>query len=88
MESALADYRSESVRSRALVQALIESENAATRARTRYRLGADSFLLVLDAERSRSDAASLMSASDLRKAQIQVTLFRALGGGWEAAGAY
>lgn len=87
VESALADYRAESIRGRALAGALAESEKAAARARTRYRLGAESFLLVLDAERSRNDAASQMAASDIRKAQIQVTLFRALGGGWETSSA-
>ena len=87
VETALADYRAEALRSHALIDALSESETAASRAHTRYRLGADSYLLVLDAERTRNDAASQMAASDIRKAQIQVTLFRALGGGWELASA-
>lgn len=83
VESALADYRAERARRTSLTTALADTEQTVKRARARYRLGADSYLLVLDAERSRNDTASLLAASHLRIAQIQVALFRALGGGWE-----
>lgn len=83
VETALADYRAEKLRNVALREAASESEQAATRALSRYRLGADSYLLALDAERVRTDAAAQAVASDTRLAQIQVSLFRALGGGWE-----
>ena len=84
MESALADHRAEVARRGALAQAAADSEQAAARAGTRYRLGAENYLVVLDAERVRNDAITQLAASDLRLAQIQVQLFRALGGGWEA----
>lgn len=84
VETALADYRAESIRHASLTDALLENDKVVKRARARFRLGADSYLLVLDAERSRNDTASQQAASDLRIAQIQVALFRALGGGWEA----
>jgi NodT family efflux transporter outer membrane factor (OMF) lipoprotein len=83
VESALADYRAERSRRAELASALGESEKAARRAQARFRLGADSYLLVLDAERTRTDIATLGAASDLRLAQIEIALFRALGGGWE-----
>jgi outer membrane protein TolC len=35
--------------------------------------------------RTRNDAAAQLAQSDLRIAQLQVALFRALGGGWEEA---
>ena len=83
VETALADYRAESVRHVSLTDALLENDKTVKRSRARFRLGADSYLLVLDAERSRNDTAIQRAASDLRIAQIQVALFRALGGGWE-----
>lgn len=84
VETVLADYRAELERRAALEAALLESSNAAVRAQARYRLGADSYLLVLDAERSRNDAASQRVASDTRVALLQVALFRALGAGWQS----
>lgn len=86
VETALADYRAERSRRVSLASALGEADKALTRSKARFRLGADSYLLVLDAERSRNDTASQLAASDLRMAQIQVVLFRALGGGWEEPG--
>ncbi len=83
VETALADYSAERARRAVLALALVESDKVATRARVRFDLGADSYLLVLDAERTRNEAGSQLAASDLRIAQIQVLLFRALGGGWE-----
>ena len=53
-----------------------------TRADARFRLGADSYLQVVDAERTRNDTGALLVGSDLRIALTQVALFRALGGGW------
>lgn len=83
VETALSDYRAESARRQVLASALAQSERAVARAASRHRLGADSYLLVIDAERSRNGAASQLLVSDLRLAQVQVSLFRALGGGWE-----
>lgn len=83
VETALADYRAEQQRRAELASAFDESEKAARRAQARFRLGADNYLLVLDAERTRTDVATLGAASELRIAQTQVALFRALGGGWE-----
>ncbi|WP_091743312.1 efflux transporter outer membrane subunit [Phenylobacterium immobile] len=84
VETALADYQAEGSRRASLTLALAEAEQVLKRANARQRLGADNYLLVLDAERSRNTAASQLVLSEARIAQTQVAIFRALGGGWEA----
>ncbi len=54
------------------------------RAEARFRLGADSYLLVLDAQRTQANLTLQVAASRGRIAQLQVQLLRALGGGWES----
>lgn len=83
-EVALANYRAENERYGALAAALVDADKAMVRARARFRLGADSYILVIDAERTRNDTAAQLAVSRLRLAQIQVALFRALGGGWQS----
>jgi NodT family efflux transporter outer membrane factor (OMF) lipoprotein len=83
VESTLADYQAEYARSASLEAALAQSERARRRAAARFRLGADSYLLVLDADRTHADLTLLKATSEARLAQIQVLLFRALGGGWQ-----
>ncbi|KVL46538.1 hypothetical protein WT01_36290 [Burkholderia cepacia] len=83
VETTLAQYRSEHQRRDTLTMARAEGEMAVKRASTRYRLGADNYLSVLDAERTRNNAVGELAMSDMRIAQLQVALFRALGGGWE-----
>lgn len=84
VEAALSDYQAEHRRREALRAAEAGSERALTRAKARHRLGADSYLAVVDAERSRNGAATQRLASDARLSQLQVAIFRALGGGWRA----
>ena len=45
--------------------------------------GADSFLQLIQAERDRADARAARAASDAAVADAQISLFKALGGGWE-----
>jgi NodT family efflux transporter outer membrane factor (OMF) lipoprotein len=85
VETVLTQYRSEHRRRDLLTVARAEGEIALKRASARYRLGADSYLSVLDAERTRNSAANELVGSDMRIAQLQVALFRALGGGWETS---
>ncbi|MBK9589238.1 MAG: TolC family protein [Sphingomonadales bacterium] len=65
VETVLADYQAEHRRHAALALALRESEAASSRALVRYQLGADSFLVALDAERTRNEAALMLSSSNL-----------------------
>jgi NodT family efflux transporter outer membrane factor (OMF) lipoprotein len=83
VENALADYRGEQARRVALQAAVGEADKAVRRAGARQRLGAENYLVVLDAERVRNDTALQLLQSEVRIAQIQVALYRALGGGWE-----
>jgi NodT family efflux transporter outer membrane factor (OMF) lipoprotein len=87
VETALSDVRAERDRQAALLAAAAQAELAVRRAQARQRAGADSYLLVVDAERTRSTAASDLLASQIRLAQAQVGLFRALGGGWQRTAA-
>lgn len=82
VETALAGYDAETRRNRALVQALAQAELSARRAASRVRLGDAAFLLQLDAERTRTQAALGQAQSDLAVARAEIALFRALGGGW------
>ncbi len=69
----------------ALGRALASAENAARLSRLRFDNGADSFLQLLDAERSRAATRAAYAQAQAARADAQVSLFKALGGGWENA---
>ena len=52
-------------------------------AQARYREGVDDFLIVLDAQRSLYSARDQLQQTRLAQLLALVTLYRALGGGWE-----
>ena len=60
-----------------------QSAEAARIARLRYRAGAESFQIVLDAERELAQSEALLAAADADLSDATVTLFLALGGGWQ-----
>jgi NodT family efflux transporter outer membrane factor (OMF) lipoprotein len=82
-ESALAVYARELDRNAALKRARDQSALAAEQARTLHRFGRSDFLTALDAERTLAAAESALAASDAQLVTDQVSLFLALGGGWE-----
>lgn len=84
-EQALARYAGEIERNGALRRAATASDDAAALSRLRFDSGADSFLQLLDAERSRAGARAALAQSDAALAEAQVALFKALGGGWADA---
>lgn len=84
-EQALARYAGEIERNGALRRAATASDDAAALSRLRFDSGADSFLQLLDAERSRASARATLAQSDAALAEAQVALFKALGGGWADA---
>jgi len=49
----------------------------------RYRAGAESFQIVLDAERELAQSEALLSSAEAQFSDATVTLFLALGGGWQ-----
>ena len=81
-ETALSAYANELDRQRALKMARDEAAKAALLSRQRFDVGADSFLSVLDAERTLAGTDAALAASQQGVANAQVTLFKALAGSW------
>ena len=83
VDNALTAYRSEQTRRQRLMEAVAESRIALELARTRYRQGVADFLAVLDAQRNLAANELLLSDSTTTVSGNLVTLYKALGGGWE-----
>lgn len=84
--TALSAYGNELDRRLALTQARDEAETAVRLSRLRFNAGADSFLAVLDAERTLAASEASLAASDARVTTLQIALFKALAGGWQGVG--
>ena len=84
-EQALARYAGALDRDTVLVRAEQSSGEAARLSRLRFDYGADSFLLLISAERDRADARAARASADATVADAQISLFKALGGGWSDA---
>jgi multidrug efflux system outer membrane protein len=83
-ETALSAYANELDRRTALTEARDQAARAAQLSRTRFDAGADSFLTVLDAERTLAGAEAALAQSDALVTTYQIALFKALAGGWQA----
>jgi NodT family efflux transporter outer membrane factor (OMF) lipoprotein len=81
-ETALTAYAKELDRSAALRRARDESARAVSLSHLRQTEGLDSFLTVLDAERTLATLEAQLAQSQALVAADQVALFKALGGGW------
>lgn len=84
-ETALTRYVAEGTRVETLRRARAQSQEAARIARLRYREGAESFQIVLDAERSLAASEALLAQAEAQLSDSTITLFLALGGGWQEA---
>jgi NodT family efflux transporter outer membrane factor (OMF) lipoprotein len=84
-ETALTAYANELERNGSLVTARDQSQIALKLAHSRFELGGASYLDLLTAETDFVNASSLLATSDQALASDQVTVFKALGGGWEQA---
>lgn len=84
-ETALTQYAKALDRRAALQRAADQGERAARLSRMRYEAGVDSFLGVLDAERTLAGLKAQLAQSQAQVADAQIALFRALGGGWAQA---
>ena len=84
-EQALARLDGAAGREAALARAAAASERAAELSGIRFRAGSDSFLQLLDAERDRATARAALAQAQADRADAQISLFKALGGGWEDA---
>lgn len=67
----------------AQTEALAEARRAIDLAQSRYRAGAETLLVVLDAQRTAFDAQDEAVQLRLARLQASVALARALGGGWQ-----
>lgn len=84
-ETALTQYAKALDRRAALQRARDQGERAARLSRMRYEAGVDSFLGVLDAERTLAGLQAQLALSQAQVADAQIALFKALGGGWSQA---
>ena len=83
-ESALTRYASSQERIEALRRARANSAEAARIARLRYRAGREAFQIVLEAERSLAQTEGALAQAEAELSNNLVSLFLALGGGWQA----
>lgn len=84
-EQALARYAAALEQNAALARAAASAESAAEQTKQRFDSGRDNFLDLLVAEQNRAAARQALAQSDTNVANLQVSLFKALGGGWENA---
>lgn len=82
-ETALANYVAAGERAATLKRGRDASQEAARIARLRYQAGAENFQIVLDAERSLAASEALLAAAEGQFSDATITLFLALGGGWQ-----
>ncbi len=83
-EQSLARAGGATEREAALRRAMTASADAARFSRTRFDYGADSFLQLLDAERQRAQTRAALAQAEADRADAQISVFKALGGGWQA----
>jgi NodT family efflux transporter outer membrane factor (OMF) lipoprotein len=81
-ETALSAYARALDRRAALARARDQSAQAVTLARMRNEAGRDSFLVVLDSERTLAGLEAQLAQSEAAVTTAQVVLFKALGGAW------
>jgi outer membrane protein TolC len=84
VESALTAYAKELDRHAALRRARDQSARAVELSRQRFDAGVDGFLPLLIAQRTLAATQAQLAASDAQVATDQITLFKALGGGWSS----
>jgi multidrug efflux system outer membrane protein len=84
-ENAFATYGTHRQRLQSVVEQAMASRTAAELARIQYREGALDFLRLLDAERTLLQAEDEVAAAEADLNAAVVLIYKALGGGWEAA---
>lgn len=83
VENALVAYANEQVRYKALNDSVVANRRALELANALYSKGIGDFLSVLDSERSLFSAEDQLADSQRTVTENLVTLYKALGGGWE-----
>ena len=87
VEDSLVAFRADRVERDRLADELTAAQDTLQLASSRYAHGISDYLQVLDAERSLESARQQLVQQDMTLANDVVSLYRALGGGWEAPGA-
>ncbi|MFP3868997.1 MAG: efflux transporter outer membrane subunit [Desulfobacteraceae bacterium] len=85
VENALAAYYAEQTKHRIVAESVRANEEAVALAKERYHRGLTSFLDVLTAQNSLYTAQSNLSQSEGNIIANLISLYKALGGGWDAA---
>ena len=83
VEDALVSYDKQQVRRQSLADATDANKRAVSLATELYTQGLSDFTTVLDAQRSLFSSQDALASSDAQVASTLVTLYKALGGGWE-----
>ncbi len=83
VETALVNFTKEEARRQSLIQAASSSATAAELAKVRFEEGMDSFLDVLDAERTQLEAEDALAQGETQTALNLIAIYKALGGGWQ-----
>ena len=86
-EQSLSAYGAAMQQRQALIEARDRAESAFQLAEQRYRAGSISYLDVIVAQTSLIDAKSQLAAAEQRVGSARISVFKALGGGWEQASA-
>jgi multidrug efflux system outer membrane protein len=60
-----------------------QARSAFTLSEIRYRVGVEDLMTLLDTQRSLSNAENELGLIKLQRLQATVTLYKALGGGWQ-----
>ena len=84
-EQALTTYNNELIRHAALMRGFNDSQRAYQLAALRYQAGSIAYLDLLTTEQTLINAQTSLAASDETLAADQISLFKALGGGWATA---
>lgn len=86
VDNAVVGYNAEHARIEQLMAQSTQSKRAADLARIRYQEGATGYLELLDAERVQLAAEDDLAQSETAIDTRAVSLYKALGGGWQACG--
>ena len=87
VENALAQLANARLRLEALANAADAARNAAIYAEHRYSAGITDFQTVLDTQRTLLSAQDNLKSTEAEQASALIRLYKALGGGWDPAGA-
>jgi len=83
VEKALGAIRSLEERYRLKSQEVDQARFAFELSEIRYRVGAEDLMTVIDTQRTLSDAQTQLGLIKLQRLQATVSLYKALGGGWQ-----